>query len=459
MTSNTFLHFPQNFLWGTATSAYQVEGAVQEDGRGVSIWDTFSHTPGKIHAGDHGDVAADHYHRWPEDVQLMADLGYNAYRFSVAWPRIQPTGSGPANPAGLDFYERLVDRLLSHNIRPFLTLYHWDLPQPLQDQGGWSRRDTAHRFAEYAQLVAARLGDRVDDWITLNEPFVASMAGHFTGEHAPGSQDIMQAIQSAHHLLLAHGLAVPVIRTAAGRPVQVGITLNLTSAHPASDSELDHQAARTFDMVQNRMFLEPVLCGHYPAELMQGFGMFLPPHPPEDLHSMGAPIDFLGVNYYNRTVLRHDPDIPLINFRDVKPEGYEYTSQWEIYPPGLYEVLTRVWNDYHPPRLYVTENGAAMPDALDGDGRVRDVRRTRYLRDHLEQCHRAIAAGVPLQGYFAWSLLDNFEWAYGYEMRFGLVYVDFATQRRTVKDSGRWFSQVARENGFDPQAGAPFFPR
>ncbi len=458
MTDSTFLHFPPGFAWGTATSAYQIEGAVHEDGRGASIWDTFSHIPGKVRCNDTGDVAADHYHRWAEDIQLMADLNHTAYRFSIAWPRIQPTGSGAPNPAGLDFYDRLVDGLLAKSIQPFATLYHWDLPQALQDAGGWANRETALRFAEYCQPVVERLGDRVNHWITLNEPFVSAMAGYFTGQHAPGAQDVGQAFNAAHHLLLAHGLALPVIRAAANRPLQVGITLNLTSVHPASDSDLDQRAAALFDAAQNRLFLEPVLCRRYPQEILQLFSLFLPPIPPEDLDKIGAPIDFLGVNYYNRTVIRHDPDIPLLNFRNVELPGREYTSLWEIYPDGLYEVLTRVWNDYHPPRLYVTENGAAMPDALDADGQVRDYRRARYLRDHLIACQRAIQDGAPLQGYFAWSLLDNFEWAYGYEMRFGLVYVDYATQRRIPKLSAHWYAQAARRNGFDPAANGPYFP-
>ncbi|MFM8323158.1 MAG: GH1 family beta-glucosidase [Chloroflexota bacterium] len=458
MSKDNFLQFPDGFHWGTATSAYQIEGGVNRDGRGKSIWDTFSHTPGKIRHGHTGDVAADHYCRWQDDVNLMAELGYKAYRFSVAWPRIQPAGMGAPNTAGLDFYDRLVDGLLDKGITPFLTLYHWDLPQALQDQGGWANRETAFRFAEYAGLVAERLGDRVLHWTTLNEPFVAAFAGNFLGEHAPGIQDAGVALATVHNLLLGHGLAVPVLRAEAGRPIEAGITLNLTSVHPHSDDPLDHSAAQRYDAVQNRLFLDALMTGKYPDLLLAQFGPLLPPLPAEDFQKFTAPIDFLGINYYNRTVIRHDPDIPLVNFRNENPTGNEYTLLWEIYPQGLYEVLTRVWRDYHPSKLFVTENGAAMPDGVDADGRVRDVRRTRYIRDHLVQCHRAIQEGVPLQGYFAWSLMDNFEWAYGYEMRFWIVYVDFASQQRIVKDSGRWFSEAARRNGFDLHTGTPYFP-
>ncbi len=459
MTTRSFITFPEGFVWGSATSAYQIEGSFNTDERSLSIWDTFSHTPGKTRNGDTGDVACDHYCRMSDDIQLISDLNHNAYRFSVAWPRIQPAGMGAANPAGLDFYDRLVDGLLAKDIDPYLTLYHWDLPQVLQDAGGWTVRDTALRFADFAEMVARRLGDRVNYWTTLNEPFVAAMAGYFTGEHAPGIQDVTAAVKAVHHLLLAHGYAVPRIRTAAARPVEVGITLNLTSVHSASGAEADRQAARRFDGIQNRMFLDALFCAEYPNDMVELFGPILPPIGADDMSVISAELDFLGVNYYNRTVMRYNPEMFLVNFSDVHPEGHEYTLLWEIYPQGLYETLMRVWNDYHLPKLFVTENGAAMPDGVDADQRIRDVRRTRFLRDHLIQCHRAIQDGAPLKGYFAWSLMDNFEWAYGYEMRFGLVYVDFATQRRMIKDSGYWYRQVIQENGFDPMAGKPFFPR
>ncbi|MBF8282408.1 MAG: beta-galactosidase [Anaerolineales bacterium] len=448
MSEPAFLRFPDNFIWGIATSAYQIEGAWNEDGRGLSIWDAFCHTPGKIHEGETGDVAVDHYHRWAEDVRLIADLGPKAYRFSTAWPRILPEGAGAVNPAGLDFYDRLVDALLTHGITPYVTLYHWDLPQTLQDRGGWANRDTAQHFAEYARVVCERLGDRVTHWITHNEPAVAAVAGHFTGEHAPGLQDLFATLKAAHHLLLSHGLAVEALRASARRPLRIGITLNLYPVHPASDSEADRQAAVRFDGNLNRMFLDPILRGRYPDDMLALLGPLFPQIPAGDLTRIATPLDFLGVNYYSRAVVRHDPNFPIVEASQIHPEGNEYSGMWEIYPPGMYELLTRIWNEYKPSLdILVTENGICVPDGLDFDGRVRDDRRVRYLRDHIAQVHRAIADGVPVQGYFVWTLMDNFEWAHGYGMRFGLAYVDFKTLARTIKDSGRWYAQVIRENG------------
>jgi beta-glucosidase len=449
MANEDFLHFPDNFFWGAASSAYQVEGAWNEDGKGLSIWDTFCRQPGKIERGESGDVATDHYHRWAEDVGIMSDLGLKAYRFSIAWPRILPEGTGTVNPAGLDFYDRLVDALLAQGIEPFVTLYHWDLPQSLQDQGGWTSRDTTHHFAEYARIVAERLGDRVTYWATHNEPFVVAMLGHRTGEHAPGLQDPGAALRVAHHLLLSHGLAVEALRATLRRPGRVGIVLNLSPVHPASDSDDDRLATRRFDGVLNRMFLDPVLRGRYPDDTLEMFGPLFPEVQPGDLERIAVPLDFLGVNYYSRTIVQSDPDIPITQASRVQPQGSEYSQMWEIYPPGLYEVLTRVWADYQPENIFVTENGVCVPDGLDFDGQVRDIRRILYLWDHLAQVHRAIRDGIPTRGYFVWSLLDNFEWAFGYRMRFGLVYVDFDTQARTVKDSGRWYAQVIQENGLD----------
>lgn len=441
--------FPIGFRWGTATAAYQIEGAWNEDGRGLSIWDTFSHTPGKTYHGATGDVAADHYHRWQEDVALMAELGLNAYRFSIAWPRIIPTGTGPVNPAGLDFYDRLVDALLEKGIEPFITLYHWDLPQALEERGGWPVRETAFAFGEYARVVAERLSDRVTHWITLNEPWVAAMGGYFAGEHAPGRREPAAAFAAVHHLLLAHGEAVAAIRAAARRPVQVGITLNLSDVQPASASELDQAAAFRFDAALNQLFLDPLYRGAYPEAMLPQLSTRAGLIQPGDLERIAAPLDFLGVNYYSRDVIRHDPEFPVIQASAVQPVGNEYSQMWEIYPEGLYHMLTRVWRDYRPAVLYVTENGIPVADAPDADGRVRDERRIRYLRDHVAQCHRALEAGVPLRGYFVWSLLDNFEWAYGYQMRFGLIYVDYETQARIMKDSGRWYAEVVRQNGLE----------
>jgi beta-glucosidase len=457
--SDLFLTFPQGFLWGAATASYQIEGAWNEDGRGPSIWDTFSHTPGKIQNGDTGDMADDHYHRWQEDIDLMASLGLNAYRFSIAWPRVLPLGKGAINPAGLDFYDRLVDGLLARNIQPWVTLYHWDLPQALQEEGGWANRQTAEYFAEYAGAVVHRLGDRVQHWITLNEPYVSAFLGHHTGVHAPGVANLETALQVTHHLHLAHGLGVQAIRSAARQPAQVGVTFNLFSIHPASQSEADLEAALRFDGIQNRIFLDPVFRGAYPQDLVEFFGPLFPAVQPGDLETIHAPIDFLGINNYFRIVIQADPEDPDLKLREIFLPGREYTEMWEIYPPGIYEVLSRVWMDYHPPKMYITENGCAVTDGVDADGRVRDYRRIRYLRDHLFQCHRAIAEGAPLCGYFAWSLMDNFEWAWGYSRRFGLIYVDYFTQKRTVKESGRWYALAAQANGFNLQEGEPYIPR
>ncbi len=458
MTITNFLSFPEDFLWGTATSAYQIEGAWNEDGRGLSIWDTFCHQPGKIFRGATGDIAADHYHRWAEDVEIMAQLGLKAYRFSISWPRIQPDGSGEINPQGLDFYDRLVDALLAHDIRPFVTLFHWDLPQALQNKGGWTNRETTDHFAAFAAVVAQRLGDRVKDWITHNEPMVAAMSGHFLGEHAPGLQDPIAALQAGHHLLLSHGKAVQALRANLPQEARIGITLNLNPVHPASQADEDRLAAERMDIVLNQLFLEPLFHGNYPENVLQLFGPLFPSLETGDLETISAPLDFLGINYYSRAVVRNDPDFPFVQAIQVLPEGNEYSQMWEIYPPGMYETLKRVWDEYHPPRMIVTENGIPVPDGVDFDKRVRDYRRIRYLRDHLEQVHRAIADGMPVEGYFVWTLMDNFEWAFGYQMRFGLVFINFENLERIIKESGTWFSQVIRENGLNPRSSEPYLP-
>lgn len=452
MTPTRLLSFPPDFLWGTATSAYQIEGAWNEDGKGPSIWDTFCRQPGKTYQGHTGDTAVDHYHRFKDDIALMAELGLKAYRFSIAWTRIQPSGSGPANQKGLDFYKALIDELLKHGIQPVPTLFHYDLPQALQDAGGWPARETAVRFAEYAGLVGGALGDRVPCWITHNEPFVTAMAGYFSGEHAPGIQDPIQALQATHHLLLSHGLAVQALRAAVPASAQIGIALNLSPVHPASADRNDQMAAAAFDAVLNRAFLEPIFLGQYPLQLVAMLGPLFPEVSQADLAAIAQPLDFLGINYYSRAVVRHDPNFPLIQAAQVQPEGREYSMMWEIYPEGLYELLTRVWKDYHPKRLFITENGIPVPDDLDADGQVRDERRVRYLRDHLAQAHRALSEGLPVSGYLVWSFLDNFEWALGYRMRFGLTHVDFETQQRTIKQSGRWFARVIAQNGVETDA-------
>ncbi len=439
--------FPPDFRWGAATAAYQIEGAVNADGRGPSIWDTFSHTPAKTLNGDTGDVACDHYHRVPEDVALMRELGLNAYRFSIAWPRIFPTGDGRPNQAGIDFYKRLLDALDAAGIEPFATLYHWDLPQALQDAGGWANRDTALRFGEYAHALALALGGQVHRWITLNEPWVAAFLGHLYGHHAPGARDLRLALRAAHLQLLAHAEALAALRAEMQPDDQAGITLNLAPVEPAGDSNADAEAAARQDAFLNRWFLDPLFRGAYPDDLARFFGEEMPEIEPGDLARINAPIDFLGVNYYFRSVVRHDPAGVPVQTAAVIPPGRPVTAMgWEVYPEGLYDILTRVHQDYAPPALYVTENGAAFDDRLV-DGAVDDPQREAYLHDHLLQSHRAIEAGVPLRGYFAWSLLDNFEWAFGYARRFGLVHVDYATQTRTIKRSGRWYAGVTRDNG------------
>jgi beta-glucosidase len=442
--------FPKDFVWGVAASAYQIEGGWNEDGKGVSIWDTFSHTPGKIVNHENGDVAIDHYHRYKDDVALMAKLGLQHYRFSTAWTRILPGGTGQVNPKGLAFYDRLIDTLLKNKIEPYLCLFHYDLPQALQDQGGWPNRDTAYAFAEYARVVTKHFGDRVNVIMTHNEPTVTAFAGYFFGEHAPGTKDLGAAMRSIHHILLSHGLAAEAIRAEAKRPVKVGITLNLSPVYPATDSKKDAEAADRMDAIMNRIVLDPLLKGTTPLEeykIIKPFiGNLIQPGDMEKI----CTLDLLGVNYYSRAVMKHSSLIPIVNLGQVHPEGNEYSGMWEIFPEGLYALLTRIQKDYAPQcEMMVTENGIPVPDGFDFDGRIRDERRICYLKNHIYQVHRAIQDGVPVKGYFHWSFMDNFEWALGYGQRFGLVYVDYATQKRTVKDSGNWFAEVVRQNGFE----------
>lgn len=448
------LSFPRGFFWGTATAAYQIEGAWNEDGRSESIWDRFSHTPGKIRNGDTGDVACDHYHRWREDIGLMRLLGLNAYRFSIAWPRILPTGRGQVNPAGLDFYSRLVDTLLQAGIEPFITLYHWDLPQLLQDEGGWTVRSTAEAFVEYADVVTRALGDRVRHWITLNEPWCSSFLSYELGEHAPGWRDPRAAFTAAHHLLVAHGGAVPVIRRNSPT-AEVGITLNLTQMEPASPSAADVEAARTADGRANRWFLDPLHGRGYPTDIVADAltAGWLPPAgltfvQDGDLAAIAAPLDFLGLNYYTRFIVRSQQIPESENLPPTRLASPERTDMgWEVYPEGLYLLLTRVQREYTPARIYVTENGVSYPDTVDPDGRIRDTHRIAYLHEHLLAMYRAYQAGVALAGYFVWSLVDNFEWAKGYTQRFGLVRVEYATQERLPKDSAYWYRDVIIRNG------------
>jgi len=444
--------FPPHFLWGTATASYQIEGAVHEDGRSPSIWDTFSATPGKVHNGDTGNVADDHYHHVPEDVALMARLGLSAYRFSIAWPRILPDGRGSVNAKGLDFYDKLVDTLLAQNIKPFATLYHWDLPQILQDEGGWLKRETAYAFAEYAEIVAQRLGDRVAAWITLNEPWCSAYLGYGVGVHAPGMKDRQGAIQVAHHLLLSHGLAMPRIRAHAGVNAQVGITLNFQPVYAADERPETLKGVIQADAFSNRWFLDPLYGRGYPQELFIN-GLTPPIMEKDDLSIITTPTDFLGVNLYSRTLLRakdgsengNDSDNPFANgpYESVRSADATYTAtDWEVYPNALRDILLRLHKEYAVPALYVTENGAAFDDVWNGTEPIADPQRISFLHDYIQGLTGLFDQGVPLKGYFVWSLLDNFEWAEGYSKRFGIVYIDYPTQRRVLKESALWYADL-----------------
>lgn len=448
--------FPPGFTWGVATSSYQIEGAHDEGDRGPSIWDTFCRTPGAVKGGDTGDVACDHYHRFAEDVALMQRMGVPAYRFSVAWPRVVPGGTGPVNAAGLDFYDRLVDALLAAGITPWATLYHWDLPQALQDRGGWPDRRTVGAFVDYADAVTRRLGDRVTRWITINEPWVICHLGHRTGEHAPGLTDGAAMLRAAHHVLLAHGRAVPVIR--ANSPgCEVGITLNLQPVYPASCSMWDVEAARKVDADMNRWWLDPLFGRGYPSDhvhdhVVDGFlsEHALPFVRPGDLGEIAVETDFLGINSYSRSVCRSATVPEADNWPasvTVAPKDQHTDIGWEVYPGGLRDLLLRVHRHYGPRRMVITENGCSYGTGPGPDGAVRDARRQAYLAAHLSACLDAIDQGAPLEGYFAWSLLDNFEWAEGYSQRFGLTWVDYETLERLPKQSFHWYREVIQHNG------------
>ncbi len=444
--------FSSDFLWGAATAAYQIEGAVAEDGRGESVWDRFAATDGKVLNGDTGAIACDFYHRYREDVALMRDLGLTAFRFSVAWPRVLPQGRGAPNAAGLDFYDRLVDELLGSGIEPVATLYHWDLPIALEDAGGWPERATAEAFGEYAELVAGRLGDRVQRFITHNEPWVVAFLGYGGREHAPGRASLPDAIAAAHHLLLSHGLAVEAIRREAPGAA-VGITLNPIQAEPASDRPDDVAATVEADGEQTRWFLDPLFRGRYPEDVLERLGPIAPPVRDGDLATIAAPLDVLGVNYYSRHVIGRAPD----GGRTVvhQPDSAYTQMGWEVSPQGLVDLLVRISRDYAPAAIEITENGAAFPDVRSHDGRVDDPERRAYLAEHLEAVRQAVAAGVPVTGYYVWSLLDNFEWAHGYSKRFGLVYVDYPTLARIPKASFYWYRDyISRaRNERDPRVG------
>jgi beta-glucosidase len=455
--------FPADFAWGTATASYQIEGAATEDGRGPSIWDTFTRAPGAIADGSTGDVATDHYHRVDEDIALMADLGVNSYRFSIAWPRIQANGTGAGNQRGLDFYKRLSEGLLARGITPYATLYHWDLPQALEDNGGWLNRDTAYRFADYAGLVADALGGLVHNWITLNEPWCSAFLGYAAGIHAPGKREGTEAFHAVHHLLLGHGLATQAMRDIVPE-AQIGLTLNLYSVQAASGSAADIDAARRIDGLQNRLFLDPVLLGSYPADVIDDLGQndWLAAQPSSDAQIIATPLDFLGVNYYSRHTVAaaatlepdQQPEADASASANPGSESVRFVNagepqtamEWPIVPEGLVEVLRFVEDRQPGLPTYITENGSAWEDVPDVNGYVDDQDRLDYLQSHLGACADALAEGLPLAGYFAWSLMDNFEWAMGYSRRFGITYVDYPTQRRTLKRSGRWFGQFLQSD-------------
>lgn len=463
---STELRFPDGFLWGAATSSYQIEGAVHEDGRGPSIWDTFSARPGTVLDGDTGEKACDHYRRYPDDVALMARLGLQAYRFSTAWPRVQPSGRGTPSAAGLDFYDRLVDALLEHGIEPVLTLYHWDLPQSLEDAGGWTSRATAEHLADYATIMATRLGDRVRHWTTLNEPWCSAFLGYASGVHAPGLRDQAASLAAAHHLLLGHGLAVRALRAALPPDAQVSIALNIHQVDPASPDPADLEAAHRLDGVANRIFLDPIAHGRYPDDVLAATAhlsdfSFVAEG---DLDVISAPIDALGVNYYTPATVTTrplsgtdrdpaeeatggtDPYPGCTDLRFVARDGERTDMDWLIDPDGLTRLLRRLSRDLPGLPLMITENGASDPTGMV-NGAVSDTLRTAYLDGHLRAAHAAIGSGVDLRAYFVWSLLDNFEWAWGYSRRFGIVHVDYGTGRRTPKRSALWLREVIRANG------------
>jgi beta-glucosidase len=447
--TNKALSFPDGFTWGAATAAYQIEGAWNEDGKGESIWDRFSHTPGKIETGETGDIACDHYHRWHQDVALMKEMGLKAYRFSIAWTRVLPNGRGEVNQTGLDFYNRLVDALLEANIEPFVTLYHWDLPQRLQEEGGWPAREVTAAFSEYADLASRSMGDRVKQWMTINEPHVSAIVGYLDGRHAPGHTDLHEALAASHHLLLAHGQAVPIIR-GNSPDAQVGIALDYRPQTAASPSAADRAAAWYEGGVINRWFFDPISGRGYPEDMQRAYGDDMNFVQEGDLDKIAVPLDFVGLNYYFRNIARSS----VINEAENSPQTVvpdeEITEMgWGVYPEGMYEMLGQLHFGYGFPAYYITENGAACHDQVGPDGQVDDPARISYIRRHLEKVHEAIAIGIPVRGYFVWSFLDNFEWAFGTSKRFGLIHVDYQTQRRTLKASAKWYQQVIRENAID----------
>lgn len=445
--------FPADFLWGTATSAYQVEGAASEDGRGESIWDRFSHTPGKTFNGDTGDIACDHYHRYKRDVGIMNDLGLKAYRFSISWPRIFPNGKGAINQKGVDFYNRLVDELLSKGIEPMVTLYHWDLPQALQDGGGWDNRDTIGCFADYGYRMFNILGDRVKLWTTHNEILSSAFLGNATGEYAPGFADIALAVRVSHHMLVSHATTVNAFRQSDCRKGKIGIVQYSSDIYPATSSPEDAETARLVDGICNRWFWDPVMKGSYPQDILDFFERnyrLRAIRPGDETLFKENPVDFLGVNYYTRFIVKKSSDPHKMGYDTVVPEGSDVTDiGWEIYPRGLYNVLMRIHKDYKSPLVYVTENGAAYDDPPASGKIIRDGKRIDYLKRHLAEIRKAMDGGANVKGYFLWSLMDNFEWSHGFSQRFGIVHVDFKTLARSFRQSSLWYRDIIAENGFN----------
>lgn len=446
--------FPKDFLWGTASASYQIEGAWNEDGKSESIWDRFSHTPGMIKTGDTGDVACDFYHRYRDDIALMAELGLNAARISLSWPRIIPDGKGLVNSKGIDFYNRVIDELLKHNIKPFVTLYHWDLPQILEDTGGWTNRDLAKYFGDYAALASKSFGDRVKHWMSFNEPWIFTVLGYMFGVHAPGRRDRRQAMRAGHVINLAQGMATRAIRENS-KPEMVGTAFSMQPIFPHSDSVEDREAAERYHRFNNVWFLETAMEGRYPKIFLEGSEEEWLDIRPGDMDTIKAPLDFIGINLYTRMTIAHDPNDKMMGTRPAYPgEENELTDfGWEVYPRALSEMILRISRDYPGIPIYVTENGASYSEAPEADGKVHDQRRIRFLRGYIAEMGRAIAKGADVRGYFLWTFTDNFEWAEGFGQRFGIVYCDFKTQHRTVKDSGHWYSQLARSNALDLDPG------
>ncbi|MDQ2087033.1 GH1 family beta-glucosidase [Herbivorax sp. ANBcel31] len=441
--------FPKNFIWGSATSSYQIEGAFNQDGKGKSIWDSFCHTPGMIQNGDTGDIACDHYHRYKEDISLMKKIGLESYRFSISWPRIFPEGKGQVNEKGLDFYKRLTYELLENGIKPAVTLYHWELPQKLQDIGGWQNRDLTDYFADYAGFIFKKLGDLIPFWITHNEPWVTAFLGHMTGEHAPGIKDLKTALDVSHNLLLSHGKTIDIYRQL-NLSGKIGMALNFSTKYPASDKKDDILACELSDGVLNKWFLYPLFKGEYPQDVVKFYsdrGINFD-FPSEDMKIIGADMDFLAINYYTSEFVKYDPVNGFAGINDKLNQFEKTQMDWIVYPKGLYDLLLRLDNDCNKIDLIISENGAAFEDKIDESGQINDVKRMNYIKEHLIQAHKAIEKGVNLKGYYLWSLMDNFEWSFGYTKKFGIIHVNNKNQKRTIKNSGYLYKDIIKNNGF-----------